>query len=248
MKNNLYEYVQQQFVSIPSGTELIRDYRVTNKWLSANHQLAMPGSRKGHTEKIMVVEVHGFYLDKLPVTESLYNTILNNEFEITLNDRKPVTNVSWLDAIKFCNSFSIQLGLKPAYEILDDTTNISCDWSANGFRLPTDAEWQYACKANINKYSYGRLEDIAWYKGNSDNKIHPVGLKQPNLFGLYDMIGNVWEWCWDLYDIETYGEYRIFRGGSWAEEERGCGSTSRRRGHPTFTIDDLGFRLARSIL
>lgn len=74
-----------------------------------------------------------------------------------------------------------------------------------------------------------------------------MGQKHPNQWGLYDMLGNAWEWCWDLYDEKTYGEYRIFRGGSWAEEARGCGATNRRRGHPTFKIDDLGFRLAKSL-
>ena len=71
--------------------------------------------------------------------------------------------------------------------------------------------------------------------------------KEPNAWGLYDMLGNVWEWCYDLYDENVYGSYRIFRGGSWAEGARGCGATYRRRSHPTFHIDDLGFRLARSI-
>lgn len=70
--------------------------------------------------------------------------------------------------------------------------------------------------------------------------------KEPNAWGLYDMIGNVWEWCWDLYDEKVYGSYRVFRGGGWFDPERGCLSTNRRRGHPTFHIDDLGFRLAKT--
>ncbi len=110
-----------------------------------------------------------------------------------------------------------------------------------------EAEWQYACKAGTSGYRFGEIDEIAWYSDNSEGRAHPVGTKTPNNWGLYDMIGNVWEWCWDLYDPEVYGTYRIFRGGSWAESERGCGATVRRRSHPTFAIDDLGFRLAQTI-
>ncbi len=74
-----------------------------------------------------------------------------------------------------------------------------------------------------------------------------MGQKEPNQWGLYDMLGNVWEWCWDVYDEKVYGTYRIFRGGGWNDTERGCLASNRRRSHPTFQIDDLGFRIAQSI-
>lgn len=138
-------------------------------------------------------------------------------------------------------------GLKEYYSISDDDQIVSCNLDSNGYRLPSEAEWQYACKAGTTGYIYGELKEIAWYNENSDGHIHEVGKKEPNAWGLYDMLGNVWEWCYDLYDEKVYGSYRIFRGGSWAEEARGCGATCRRRSHPTFHIDDLGFRLARSI-
>jgi formylglycine-generating enzyme required for sulfatase activity len=119
---------------------------------------------------------------------------------------------------------------------------------ANGYRLPTEAEWEYACKAGTTGIRYGDLDDIAWYKANSDRSPHDVGLKEPNAWGLYDMLGNVWEWCSDIYDESVYGSYRIFRGGGWSDEERGCMATNRSRSHPTsFKIDDLGFRIARNI-
>jgi formylglycine-generating enzyme required for sulfatase activity len=124
---------------------------------------------------------------------------------------------------------------------------VNCNLGADGYRLPTEAEWQYACKAGTTGYRYGELDEIAWYEENSEGGVHEVGKKGPNAWGLHDMLGNVWEWCWDLYDEEVYGSYRVFRGGSWAEEDRGCGATCRRRSHPTFGIDDLGFRLARSL-
>lgn len=154
-------------------------------------------------------------------------------------------NISWLDAVLFCNKLSETLNLMPYYQLENEEVKIN--EAANGYRLPTDAEWQYACKAGISKYQYDAIEKIAWYDENSDGQVHEVGRKSPNAWGLYDMLGNVWEWCWDLYDEEIYGTYRIFRGGSWAEQKRSSGASSRRRSHPSFRIDDLGFRLARSI-
>ena len=96
-------------------------------------------------------------------------------------------------------------------------------------------------------YQYSDIDNIAWHKGNSQGYLHNAGEKLPNEWGLYDMLGNIWEWTWDLYNRETYPSFRIFRGGSFAEEPRICGSTTRRKSHPGFAIDDLGFRLARSL-
>ncbi|NMD63552.1 formylglycine-generating enzyme family protein [Nocardia globerula] len=157
----------------------------------------------------------------------------------------PKVNVSWIDAIAACNSLSAQDGLTPAYHDIDSESP-TWDRTSNGYRLPTEAEWQYACKAGTPGYRYGPIDEIAWYEANSGDTCHPVGSKAPNAWGLHDMIGNVWEWCWDLYDPEVYGTYRIFRGGSWAEVARGCGASVRRRSHPSFAIDDLGFRIAQS--
>ncbi|KXI43540.1 cytoplasmic protein, partial [Bacillus cereus] len=173
--------------------------------------------------------------------------IINSTCNDYKNSNKPVVNISWHDAITFCNSLSKTAGLTEFYSIQDDGKKVSCNLHSNGYRLPSEAEWQYACKADTPGYTYGELQKIAWYNENSNGQIQDVGKKEPNAWGLYDMLGNVWEWCYDLYDEKVYGSYRIFRGGSWAEEARGCGATCRRRSHPTFHIDDLGFRLARSI-
>lgn len=129
----------------------------------------------------------------------------------------------------------------------EDGTGADLVHDSIGYRLPSEAEWEYACRAGTDGPRYGDIDSIAWYRENSGGYIHPVGQKQPNAWGLYDMLGNVWEWCSDQYDPVVYGSYRIFRGGGWADAERGCLATNRRRSHPTFQIDDLGFRLAQSL-
>ncbi|MGW6196451.1 formylglycine-generating enzyme family protein [Kribbella sp. NPDC055110] len=158
----------------------------------------------------------------------------------------PLAGVSWYDAVALCNQLSSEADLPVAYTISGE--QVDWDPASPGYRLPTEAEWQYACTAGTPGYRYGPLDEIAWYAENSDGHPHPVGLRTPNVWGLHDMLGNVWEWCWDLYDPETYGPYRIFRGGGFADGERSLGSTVRRRSHPTFAIEDLGFRIAQSVV
>ncbi|WP_019640770.1 formylglycine-generating enzyme family protein [Paenibacillus fonticola] len=242
--------------NIPAGVVALRDDRIKKSWTAA---------------------VESFLLAPVPVTQSLYAAVMQGTLEpkglpevpkalpevpkalpeilkALLAVPKafpeiPMVNVSWLDAIHFCNLFSRYSGLQSCYSIIeaDDEMIVEWDRRANGFRLPTEAEWQYACKAGTSEYRYGELDAIAWYRDNSHGRLHEAAQKLPNAWQLYDMLGNVWEWCWDLYDTEVYGSYRVFRGGSWAEEGRGCGATCRRRSHPTFRIDDLGFRLARTL-
>jgi formylglycine-generating enzyme required for sulfatase activity len=118
---------------------------------------------------------------------------------------------------------------------------------ADGYRLPTEAEWEYACRAGTTGPRYGELDEIAWYRGNSDERVHEVGGKLPNAFGLYDMLGNTWDWCWDVYDAAVYGDYRVLRGGGWFDEHWSCRASVRRRSHPSFRPDDVGFRVVRSV-
>lgn len=242
------KYMEGMMVPIPSGIELIRRYRDSQKWLSSDSTLSIPGTRGNMLQSEETVTINRFLIAKYPVTKSLYEAVVNKNgmFDGSI-ESVPVVNVSWYEAVRFCNLLSSVCGFESCYILAHEGEAVSINERANGFRLPTDAQWQYACKAGAMGYTYGEIGEIAWYKQNSSGQSHVVGRKVPNNWGLYDMIGNVWEWCWDLYDEETYGPYRIFRGGSWAEEVRGCGATSRRRGHPSFGIDDLGFRLVRAI-
>ncbi len=226
MTNELQRLVDYPMVKIPGGEIDLRDDRTTSKWK---------------------VDIQPFLLARYPVTKELYYAISQKSSISYDGDQNPVVNMSWNDAISFCNLLSQKAGLKECYSISHDGETILCDWESDGYRLPSEAEWQYACKAGTTGYRYGELDKIAWYNENSAGTTHEVGRKEPNAWGLYDMLGNVWEWCWDLYDPNVYGSYRIFRGGSWAEEARGCGASCRRRSHPIFAIDDLGFRVARSI-
>jgi len=214
-------------VEIPGGKIELRDDRIKHKWS---------------------VEIEPFLLASFPVTQELYFGITKESPASFKGNKKPVETVSWKDAVMFCNLFSGKTGLQPCYYLSANSTEITFDPKANGYRLPTEAEWEYACKAGTTGSRYGEIDIIAWYKDNSERTTHDVALKAPNSWGLYDMLGNVWEWCSDIYDETVYGSYRIFRGGGWCDEARGCLATNRRRSHPSsFKIDDLGFRIARNL-
>ncbi|WP_327371529.1 formylglycine-generating enzyme family protein [Streptomyces sp. NBC_01217] len=224
----LRQTVAESMRDIPAGEIVLRDEGTRRNWN---------------------VEVGAFRLAPYPVTRELYRTVRGEAPVSTAGPRTPVTEVSWTQAVRFCNLLSRETGLEPCYSIGDDPDgqDVVCDRDADGYRLPSEAEWEYACRAGTSGTRYGELDEIAWYRGNSGGAVHDVGTKAPNAWGLYDMIGNVWEWCWDVYDPRVYGPYRVFRGGGGYDHPRGCRASCRRRSHPTLRIDDLGFRLARSL-
>ena len=211
-------------IELPAGSIVLRDDRTKQQW---------------------TVDIASFLLAKFPVTQALYAEIMDETPGTFIGEQLPVETVSWKDAVTFCNTLSAKERLELCYSFTGE--EITFHPEANGYRLPTEAEWEYACKAGTTDIRYGELDAIAWYKDNSEKTTRNVGTKAPNTWGLYDMLGNVWEWCSDIYDETVYGSYRILRGGGWYDEERGCLATNRRRSHPTsFKIDDLGFRIARN--
>jgi formylglycine-generating enzyme required for sulfatase activity len=179
-----------------------------------------------------------------------------------------VENVSWYDAIAFCNRLSTMENLSPSYTVVD--TSVTWDGTANGYRVPTEAEWEYSCRARTTTpFSTGHC--LLASDANFNGYLHPpacrvslwreqvvaVGSFAPNAWGLFDMHGNVAEWCWDWLNIPTpdpvhdprgpdYGELKIVRGGSYAKGSHACRSACRMVYDPFQKNPSLGFRLARS--
>jgi formylglycine-generating enzyme required for sulfatase activity len=247
MKNNLIKSINDLMKPIPGGNEIIREYQDDSKWISSNSKMSVPGEKGNWNIVESKILIEPFLFSKFPVTNSLYTRFIEKLRTEKKDNFKPIVNVSWYDAILFCNLLSRECSLKECYTLEQGGKKVLCDWEANGFRLPRESEWQYACKASTIGYQYGEINEISWNYENSGGRMHEVGKKEPNKWGLYDMLGNTYEWCWDLYNERKYGQYRVFRGGSWAEKSKNCGATSRRRGHPSFRIDDLGFRLAKNL-
>jgi formylglycine-generating enzyme required for sulfatase activity len=210
------------------------------------------------------VKVDGFLMDQQEMTQEIYEKIIGKNPSRRKNPKNPVEQVTWSAAVKFCNARSTQEGLTPCYNL----ETWECNFGVNGYRLPTEAEWEYACRAGTTTrfYSGDRPEELrsyAWFEGNSDSKSHPVGQRKPNPWGLYDMAGNVWEWCNDFYGVKYYrtspvdnprgplqGEKRLLRGGAWSSSADNCASWVRNCDEAgvtdvCLTMDSNGFRCVR---
>lgn len=180
---------------------------------------------------------------------------------------QPVDRVSWFHALAYCNRLSQRFGIEEAYELSsvsgrprDEHFKATVRWwglACPGFRLPTEAEWEHACRAGADRPRYGYLNDIAWWDGNSGERIHPTGEKKPNAFGLYDMLGNMWEWCWDWHgdfrqDSVTdpvgpdSGSERAKRGGAYLSDARYARAPARAGDGPD-ERGCCGFRPVRSL-
>lgn len=186
------------------------------------------------------VELEPFEIGVFAVTQEQIAELLG---EPSNHPRRPAVDISWLRAVRLCNAVSEWEGLDAAYTF--DGEEVTWHVDADGYRLPTEAEWEYACRAGSTGAHYGPLREIAWTA--ADGVTHPqdVGGKLPNLNGLFDTLGNTWEWCWDLLDPARYGEYRVFRGGGFADDAWSARASTRRGGAPRAHHDDVGARLAR---
>jgi len=227
--------------------------------------------REGNT-----ITLSGFYMGKYEVTQEQYQAVMgtnpsffsSNPAAGDTQGKRPVERVTWFDAIEFCNKLSTKEGLTPVYTITGRTpatgypitsAEVTAAWTNNGYRLPTEAQWEYACRAGTTTYwSFGddesELVNYAWYSNNSNSRTHQVGLKLPNAWGLYDMHGNVWELCWNWYGNypagsdptgASSGTYRVARGGGWDYSAGSTRSANRGTSSPDNRGSDIGFRVVR---
>jgi len=219
-------------------------------WISpGTFVMGSPSSEEGRVSDEVqhtVTLTQGFWLSDHEVTQSEYQAVMGNNpsyFKGDLN--RPVETVSWDEAVLYCQKLTERE--RAAGRIT----------AQQAYRLPTEAEWEYAARAGTTGARYGGLDTIAWWNGNAGNQTHPVKQKAPNAWGLYDMLGNVWEWCSGRYgDYPTgsvtdptgspSGSLRVHRGGGWDGDARHARSADRSRLDPGYRYYDLGFRPALS--
>ena len=264
-------FTMKEIAAVTNGTLGHADY-----YDNAVHTVSLTAYRIGETE----------------VTQELWQAVMGENpswFKGTGNppdgsevqEKRPVESVNWYHAIAFCNKLSKACGLEPCYTVQgvdfdaltfsaiptsnnNDWNNAVCDWSKNGFRLPTEAEWEWAAMGGTEHKWAGtnvkvHLINYAWYSdsdgGNANNKTHEVKKKQANGYGLYDMSGNVWEWCWDWYHHSTptggqdptgasSGVKRVIRGGSWNDNADFAARAVRAYFNPDMSYPGLGLRVA----
>ncbi len=256
----------------PAGPEVIRT-------VSGIEMVHLPagdfqmGSQHGNPDESPIHRVHisPFLMDRFEVTQDQYaKAQLPNPSHWQDNPRLPVERVRWRDAKQYCNERSRLEGLRLCYD--EKTAAWDCDFTANGYRLPTEAEWEYACRAGADgAYDFGsadKLRQYAWFADDAGDRTHPAGQKKPNRWGLYDLYGNVSEWCEDVFSPSYYAEsplndppgppppghdvLRVLRGGSWKASADMCRATYR-QGQRTgdtdacFYTDYCGFRCVRRV-
>jgi formylglycine-generating enzyme required for sulfatase activity len=241
--------LRAQVLAQSEGWTIGRLRALTKDLLSGDFRLIPAGSflmgstedeegHRSHNEAQHRVEItQPFLLKTTPVTQAQWGALLgNNPSYFQGDDRRPVEMVSWEDSARFCADLNVQTG--------------------GVYTLPTEAQWEYACRSGTTTARYGDLDAIAWYWGNASGTTHPVAQKQPNAWGLFDMLGNVFEWCQDWYNNDypdqpqrdpkgpPSGIIRVARGGAWSCYAQYCRAARRGDYAPTNRHNNFGFRLA----
>ncbi|QOS41270.1 hypothetical protein DYE49_10635 [Treponema rectale] len=249
------------------------EFESLNKYISKG--LTLPAAKKSVARdnevakmfdsmgiKMVSIPERNFKMLNTEVTQKVYTSVMGSNPSYYRGDNNPVEKVSWYDAIYFCNKLSEKFGFTPVYAVYGNTDvatwnytphngdsirgEVTQNTKANGFRLPTVEEWQYAAKGGQNYTYFGsnNLDEVGWYKENSGGRTHPVAQKKANGYGLYDMSGNVWEWCWDV--VPYYSDDRCSRGGSYGSSGNYCGVDSRGSDDANYRYGNLGFRIVCS--
>ncbi len=235
------------------------------------------GSTNGRADEKPVhsVQVNAFFIAETEVTWGEWRSVLDwaksHGYEISegkgTSDKHPVTDVSWYDSVKWCNAKSEKEGLRACYQVnggvyrKGEAGTVRCDWNANGYRLPTEAEWEKAARGGLagKKYPHGDSLEKKDANFHGSGTVE-VGRYAPNGYGLRDMAGNVWEWCWDRYGVYSLGggaalmnpqgpeqgSYRVIRGGNWNGSAESCAVAARNRLNPEYRYYNRGFRVALS--